>query len=301
MVMIKSMTGFGRCELSEETRKVIVEMKAVNHRYSDINFKMPKKLAPFEIKMRNILKEYIQRGKVDVFFTYEDSSEGNLSVSYHPQIAREYVDYMQQMSEEFGLPLELRTPQLARFPEVFTMEEHQMDEEDLWQFVEPALRGACEDFLKARREEGRRLYEDLTGKLDHMLVIVEAIEEHFPNIIANYREKLTDKVKELLENSVIDENRIAAEVTIFADKICVDEETVRLKSHITGARDILKQSFDSEKNTDSIGRKLDFLAQEMNREANTILSKANDITISNYGIDLKTEIERVREQIQNIE
>ena len=301
MVMIKSMTGFGRCELSEETRKVVVEMKAVNHRYSDINFKMPKKLAPFEIKMRNILKEYIQRGKVDVFFTYEDSSEGRLSVSYHPQIAREYVDYMQQMSEEFGLPLELRTPQLARFPEVFTMEEHQMDEEDLWQFVEPVLRGACEDFLKARREEGRRLYEDLTGKLDNMLAIVEAIEEHFPNIIANYREKLTDKVKELLENSVIDENRIAAEVTIFADKICVDEETVRLKSHITGARDILKQSFDSEKNTDSIGRKLDFLAQEMNREANTILSKANDITISNYGIDLKTEIERVREQIQNIE
>ncbi|MBO4997028.1 MAG: YicC family protein [Lachnospira sp.] len=299
--MIKSMTGFGRCELSEETRKVIVEMKAVNHRYSDINFKMPKKLAPFEIKMRNILKEYIQRGKVDVFFTYEDSSEGNVSVCYHSRIASEYVEYMKQMSEELNLPFDVRTGQLARFPEVFTIEEQQTDEEDLWQFVEPALRGACEDFLHARHEEGRRLYEDLMGKLDSMLRIVEAIEEYFPDIIASYREKLTDKVRELLENSVIDENRIAAEVTIFADKICVDEETVRLKSHISGARDILKQGFDSEKNTDSIGRKLDFLAQEMNREANTILSKANDITISNYGIDLKTEIERVREQIQNIE
>lgn len=299
--MIKSMTGFGRCELSEETRKVIVEMKAVNHRYSDINFKMPKKLAPFEIKMRNILKEYIQRGKVDVFFTYEDSSEGNVSVCYHSGIAREYVEYMKQMSEELELPFDVRTGQLARFPEVFTIEEQQADEEDLWQFVEPVLRGACEDFLQARREEGRRLFEDLMGKLDSMLRIVEAIEEHFPDIIADYRAKLTDKVQELLENSVIDENRIAAEVTIFADKICVDEETVRLKSHITGARDILKQGFESEKNTDSIGRKLDFLAQEMNREANTILSKANDITISNYGIELKTEIERVREQIQNIE
>lgn len=299
--MIKSMTGFGRCELSEETRKVIVEMKAVNHRYSDINFKMPKKLAPFEIKMRNILKEYIQRGKVDVFFTYEDSSEGNVSVCYHSKIASEYVEYMKQMSEELNLPFDVRTGQLARFPEVFTIEEQQTDEENLWQFVEPALRGACEDFLHARHEEGRRLYEDLMGKLDSMLCIVEAIEEHFPDIIASYREKLTDKVRELLENSVIDENRIAAEVTIFADKICVDEETVRLRSHINGARDILKQGFNSEKNTDSIGRKLDFLAQEMNREANTILSKANDITISNYGIDLKTEIERVREQIQNIE
>lgn len=299
--MIKSMTGFGRCEKSDETRKIIVEMKAVNHRYSDINFKMPKKLAPFEIKMRNLLKEYIQRGKVDLFFTYEDSSEGNTTVSYNESIAKEYLTYMQQMSEELGLVNDIKVSHLARFPEVFTLEEQTVDEDELWQFVEPALRGACEDFLQARQAEGTRLYEDLMQKLDHMLICVEAIEERSPQIMAEYRSKLTDKVKELLENSTIDENRIAAEVTIFADKICVDEETVRLRSHITGARDILREGFESGTSNDSIGRKLDFLAQEMNREANTILSKANDITISNYGIDLKTEIERVREQIQNIE
>ncbi|MDD5948974.1 MAG: YicC family protein [Lachnospiraceae bacterium] len=299
--MIKSMTGFGRCEKSDETRKIIVEMKAVNHRYSDINFKMPKKLAPFEIKMRNLLKEYIQRGKVDLFFTYEDSSEGNTTVSYNESIAKEYLTYMQQMSEELGLVNDIKVSHLARFPEVFTLEEQAVDEDELWQFVEPALRGACEDFLQARQAEGTRLYEDLMQKLDHMLICVEAIEERSPQIMAEYRSKLTDKVKELLENSTIDENRIAAEVTIFADKICVDEETVRLRSHITGARDILREGFESGTSNDSIGRKLDFLAQEMNREANTILSKANDITISNYGIDLKTEIERVREQIQNIE
>lgn len=299
--MIKSMTGFGRCEKSDETRKIIVEMKAVNHRYSDINFKMPKKLAPFEIKMRNLLKEYIQRGKVDLFFTYEDSSEGNTTVSYNESIAKEYLTYMQQMSEELGLVNDIKVSHLARFPEVFTLEEQTVDEDELWQFVEPALRGACEDFLQARQAEGTRLYEDLMQKLDRMLICVEAIEERSPQIMAEYRSKLTDKVRELLENSTIDENRIAAEVTIFADKICVDEETVRLRSHITGARNILREGFESGTSNDSIGRKLDFLAQEMNREANTILSKANDITVSNYGIDLKTEIERVREQIQNIE
>lgn len=299
--MIKSMTGFGRCEKSDETRKIIVEMKAVNHRYSDINFKMPKKLAPFEIKMRNLLKEYIQRGKVDLFFTYEDSSEGNTTVSYNESIAKEYLTYMQQMSEELGLVNDIKVSHLARFPEVFTLEEQTVDEDELWQFVEPALRGACEDFLQARQAEGTRLYEDLMQKLDRMLICVEAIEERSPQIMAEYRSKLTDKVRELMENSTIDENRIAAEVTIFADKICVDEETVRLRSHITGARNILREGFESGTSNDSIGRKLDFLAQEMNREANTILSKANDITVSNYGIDLKTEIERVREQIQNIE
>jgi uncharacterized protein (TIGR00255 family) len=190
---------------------------------------------------------------------------------------------------------------LARFPEVLTLEEPQVDEDALWQFLEPALKGACEDFLKARQDEGARLYEDLLGKLDNMATYVDAIEERSPVIIAEYRAKLEEKVKELLENATIDENRIAAEVTIYADKICVDEEIVRLKSHIAGAKEILRQGYESDNNADSVGRKLDFLAQEMNREANTILSKSNDITISNYGIELKTEIERVREQIQNIE
>lgn len=299
--MIKSMTGFGRCERSEETKKLIIEMKAVNHRYSDINFKMPKKLAPFEIQMRNVLKEYIQRGKVDLFFTYEDNSEGNVKVAYNAALASEYVAYINEMSDVFALDSGLKAGQLARFPEVLTLEETPVDEDAIWQFVEPVLRGACEDFLQARKVEGERLYQDLMGKLDNMIACVEAIEERSPKILAEYRAKIEDKVKELLANSTIDESRIAAEVTIFADKICVDEETVRLRSHVASAKDILTKAFESDENSDSIGRKLDFLAQEMNREANTILSKANDITVSNYGIDLKTEIERVREQIQNIE
>lgn len=299
--MIKSMTGFGRAECNTDTKSLIIEMKAVNHRYSDISFKMPKVLAPFEIQMRNVLKEYITRGKVDLFFTYQDKSEGNQKISYNQELAGEYVSYMKQMSEQFDLPYELRAGQLAKFPDVLTIEEVPTDEEALWQFVEPVLREACTGFLEARKAEGKRLYEDLIGKLDHMLTIVDAVEERFPDIIKEYRAKLLDKVKDLLEGATIEESRIAAEVTIFADKLCVDEEIVRLRSHVAGAKEILEQADHSERNTESIGRKLDFLAQEMNREANTILSKANDLVVSNYGIDLKTEIERVREQIQNIE
>ncbi len=299
--MIKSMTGFGRSERSDENRNIIIEMKGVNHRYSDISFKMPKVLAPFEIKMRNILKEYIQRGKVDIYFTYEDASEGNSSVYYNEVIAREYYEYIERISKTFDIANDLKASQLSRFPEVLSLKEKSTDENELWQFVEGALREACEDFLKAREDEGKRLYDDLMGKLDNILKLVEQVEKRSPDIIAEYRNKLSDKVKELLADSSIDEGRLATEVTIFADKICVDEETVRLRSHVSSAKEVLSHAEASDQSNDSIGRKLDFIAQEMNRESNTILSKANDITISNIGIDLKTEIERVREQIQNIE
>ena len=239
-------------------------------------------------------REYIQRGKVDIFVTYEDYTENNVILKYNKELAAEYVKYIGQMAEEFSLNNDLQASTLSRYPEVLTMEEQTVDEEALWATLEQAIRGAAEQFVETRIKEGSHLQEDLFQKLDGMLQYVEEIEKRSPEIITEYRQKLQDKVNELLADAQIDENRLATEVTIFADKICTDEETVRLKSHILATKETLLQG-------GSIGRKLDFIAQEMNREANTILSKANDLTVSDIAINLKTDIEKVREQIQNIE
>lgn len=292
--MIKSMTGFGRCEVMEGNRKFTVEMKSVNHRYLDVNIKMPKKLNFFESSIRNELKNYIQRGKVDIFIAYEDFSENNVSVKYNKETASAYFRYLNQMAEDFGLENDVRVSSLSRYPEVFSMEEQTMDEEELWKELQRAMKGAAEGFVETRIREGENLKNDLIGKLDGMLEHVEFITERSPQIIAEYKQKLSEKVQELLEDTKIDENRLLMEVTIYADKVCVDEELVRLRSHIEATRSALIEG-------GSIGRKLDFIAQEMNREANTILSKTGDLEISNRAIELKTEIEKVREQIQNIE
>ena len=292
--MIKSMTGFGRSELVKEDRKITVEMKSVNHRYLDVNMKMPKKLNFFEAAIRNELKNYIQRGKVDIFISYEDYTETNICVKYNKELAAEYMKYLEQMAEDFSLDNDVRVSALSRYPEVLSMEEQTIDEEELWIMLSEAIGKAAEGFVESRIKEGENLKEDLIAKLDGMLVHVAYITERSPEIIAQYRSKLEDKVKELLGDAQVDESRLLMEVTIFADKVCVDEELVRLRSHIeTMKENLLKGG--------SIGRKLDFIAQEMNREANTILSKANDLEISNRAIELKTEIEKVREQIQNIE
>lgn len=292
--MIKSMTGFGRSEVAEDNRKFTVEIKTVNHRYLDVNIKMPKKLNFFESSIRNLLKEYVQRGKVDVFITYEDLSENNLSIKYNEDVAREYLGYLRQMAETFGIEDDIRVSTLSRYPEVFCMEEQNIDEEHIWKLLEKAVREAGEGVVNTRRNEGENLRQDLLEKLDGMLEYVRYIEERSPEVINSYKTRLEDKVRELLADKDIDENRILTEVTIFADKICVDEEMVRLHSHIESTKDILKAG-------GSVGRKLDFIAQEMNREANTTLSKANDLDISSHAIELKTEIEKVREQIQNLE
>lgn len=292
--MIKSMTGFGRCEISDAERKFTVEMKGVNHRYLDVNIRMPKKLNYFETAIRNLLKNYVQRGKVDIFITYEDLSEGQISLKYNQNLAAEYLSYFKKMEEEFGLDHDIRVSTLSRCPEVLTMEEGSVDEEELWNGLKKALDGACRQFVETRSTEGENLKADIIEKLDGMLEQVAYIEERSPQILSEYREKLEAKVSELLGENQMDESRIAAEVVIFADKICTDEEVVRLKSHIKH----MKETFET---GEGIGRKLDFIAQEMNREANTILSKANDLEVSNRAIDLKTSIEKVREQIQNIE
>ena len=292
--MIKSMTGFGRCEASKGERKYTVELKGVNHRYLDVNIRMPKKLNFFETSIRNLLKKYATRGKVDIFITYEDTSENQVSIKYNEKLAGEYLTYLKQMEEKFSLDNDIRVSSLSRYPEVLTMEEQVLDEEELWSGLQEALKGAFEQFASTRATEGENLKKDIIAKLDHMLELVAYIEERSPEIVAEYRTKLEEKVHELLVDRQIDESRIAAEVVVYADKICTDEEIVRLKSHIDHMKDTLQSE-------DGIGRKLDFIAQEMNREANTILSKANDLEVSNRAIDLKTEIEKVREQIQNIE
>ena len=292
--MIKSMTGFGRSEIVKANRKISVEIKSVNHRYLEAGIKMPKKLNVFESRMRDLLKKYATRGKIDIFINYEDDSESQVNLKFNQNIADEYMAIFNNMSEKYNLKNDMTVGGLARFPEVITMDEVQEDEEELWHFIEEAMKAALEQFVNTRILEGENLKKDLLGKLDHMEELVAFVEKRSPEIMKEYRSKLESKVKELLGDTTIDESRIATEVIIYADKICVDEETVRLRSHIEHARKCLNED-------GGIGRKMDFIAQEMNREANTTLSKANDIEISNAAIDLKTEIEKVREQIQNIE
>ena len=292
--MIKSMTGFGRAEIEEDNRKICVEIKAVNHRYLDESIKMPKSFGMFEAPVRTVLKEYIERGKVDVYITYEDLGEENVTIRYNKQVAAEYLKYLKEMKEDFALDDDIRLSTLSRYPEVLTMEEAPADEESIWKTLEKAVRAAAEKFRESRIKEGENLKADLIAKLDSMLEQVGLIEARSPEIVKAYQEKLENKIRELLGSRDIDDARILTEVGIFADKICVDEEIVRLKSHIQAVKDELVKG-------GTVGRKLDFLAQEMNREANTTLSKANDLELSNTAINIKTEIEKIREQIQNIE
>ena len=293
--MIRSMTGFGHGEVSnDKNQKVTVEMKSVNHRYCDISLKLPKKLAMFEANIRNIMKEYASRGKIDIYVSYEDLSETAVSLHYNQAMAEEYMQVFKKMQEDFNIETKITAEALAKYPEVVTIVEVQQDEEVWWELLEAALRQAAEKFVETRTIEGANLKRDLLGKLDQMAADVAFIEERSPQIIAEYRSKLEEKVKEFLEDSTIEENRIAAEVTLYADKIAVDEEIVRLQSHISSMTDVLESD-------ESIGRKLDFMAQEMNREANTILSKSSDVDLADHAIELKTNVEKVREQIQNIE
>ncbi len=292
--MIKSMTGFGRCEVADDQWKMTVEIKAVNHRYLDVSVKMPKKLSIFESAIRTVMKEYMERGKVDVFVSYEDLTQAGMSLRYNEALAAQYLDYFRQMADTFHLENDIRVSALSRYPEVLVMEEEDTDEKQLWSVLERAVRGACERFVDARIREGEQLRTDLIEKLDRMNGYVDYIEERSPQIISDYQTRLRAKIADLLQDTQIDESRIAAEVTLFADKVCVDEEMVRLRSHVKGMKDVLISG-------GAVGRKLDFIAQEMNREANTILSKSNDLSISDTGISLKTDIEKVREQIQNIE
>lgn len=289
------MTGFGRGELEKHQKRFTIEMKSVNHRYLDINIRLPRKLNFLETAVRRILKESLQRGKVDVFVGYEDLSESTLSVTYNESIAREYYAHLMRMADSFQLEKDIRVSTLSRYPEVFTMEEQLVDEEELWEGLKESLDVAIGQFIETRKKEGEMLQGDILQKLTKIEEVLATLEKRAPQILKEYREKLEEKAKEILENTQIEEARLLQEVLLFSDKICTDEEIVRLKNHISN----MKESLGAKE--EGIGRKLDFIAQEMNREANTILSKSNDLKTSNLGIDLKTEIEKIREQIQNIE
>lgn len=292
--MIKSMTGFGRCEFHNESCHICVEMKSVNHRYLDLSIKMPRKLNSFETAIRNLLKKKIQRGKIDMFITYEEYADSKVKVRYNQALAKEYFDCLDEIQRQFGVRNSVTALDIARFPEVITTESVEEDEEELWNTLEEVVERACEQFVLSRISEGEQLKQDLLGKLDRMEKLVGEVEERNPQIIEAFRTKLQMRVSELLENAELDDARIAAEVTLYADKVCVDEEIVRLKSHIVHTREKLIEG-------GAVGRNLDFIVQEMNREANTILSKANDLILADTAIGIKTEIEKIREQIQNIE
>lgn len=292
--MIKSMTGFGRCEKTEECRKYTVEMKSVNHRYLEINIKMPRAFNFMESRIRTELKKYVDRGKVDLFISYEDFKEESGVLKYNKPLAAEYLKYFKKMAEDFQLENDVRITSLSRYPDVLTMEEQKMDEEELWNDLQKTIQEAAEKFIQTRVIEGEHLKQNLLEKIERMFENIHFITERSPEIIKEYHDKLTEKVKDMLGDAQVDENRLLTEVTIFADKVCIDEELVRLKSHIETTQNILLEG-------GCVGRKLDFIAQEMNREANTILSKTTDLETSNHAIELKNEIEKIREQIQNIE
>lgn len=292
--MVKSMTGYGRSEKVTPTAKCSVEIKSVNHRYLDMSIKLPRKLNMFEADIREVLKDYIQRGKVDVFVSYEDYSKESVNIKYNQEIAAEYMKYFAKMVEDFELDDDIRVSTLARMPEVLVSEDENINEDEIWKLVKEVLLEACDAFVVSRIKEGENLRCDLLEKLETMSKNVAFIEERYPKTIEEYKNRLTAKIKEVLEDKQIDESRILTEVCIYSDKVCVDEEMVRLKSHIEAVKEALTTG-------GCVGKRLDFLAQELNREANTTLSKSTDIEISNVAITVKTEIEKIREQIQNIE
>ena len=292
--MIKSMTGFGRYETVTDEYRIAVEIKSVNHRYCDLNIKLPKKFNEIENTLRMMMKEIAERGKVDVYVSYEDYAGKGTHVHYHPQIAKEYVKVAAQVAEEFELHNSLSAERLLGFADVISLEEESNDLESVFPIVTQTLQKAGDQFIASREREGEQLYQDIKGKLAYLLTLVAQVEERSPQMLQEHRQKLLEKVQELLGDRKIDEGILATELIVYADKVCVDEETVRLRSHI----DAMSETLDMQ---EAIGRKLDFIAQEMNREANTILSKANDKELSGIAINLKTEIEKIREQIQNIE
>ncbi|MBP3719439.1 MAG: YicC family protein [Eubacterium sp.] len=299
--MIYSMTGFGRSEYSDEARRVIIEIKSVNHRYCDVNIKLPRSISRFEPELRKRLKNYVERGKVDVFITYTSLKSSGYLVKYDKEILQQYMDHFKAIEKDFGLEEEYKPTVVARFPDVFTVEENFYVEDEEYQIIEKVLDEAGAQFQESRAKEGANLTKDLLDKMDELEELTCKVDELAPKIIEEYQAKLTEKVANLLDTANIDENRIVQEVTIYADRVAVDEELVRLHSHIKAVRDMLTQTDKQSGDSNSIGRRLDFIVQEMNREANTTLSKSDTLAVTDIGINMKTCIEKVREQVQNLE
>lgn len=292
--MVKSMTGFGRYELFENNKKICIEIKSVNHRYLDINLRLPRNFMMFESELRNIVKQFAARGKIDVFVNYEDLEGTDVRLNSNKALISQYLNTFECISEEFKVHNNITMSDLISLPEVITTEEIQDNVEEQRLLLAKSLTEASKNFVKTRAEEGLRLKSDIELKIENIRNNVQIIVSKSPQLVEEYRINLENKMKELLEKTDIDESRIVMETVVFADKSSLDEELVRLSSHIEQVKQTLVLDTD-------IGRKLDFIAQEMNREANTILSKSSDLEVSNIAIELKTDIEKIREQVQNIE
>ncbi|MBQ1229363.1 MAG: YicC family protein [Firmicutes bacterium] len=294
--MIKSMTGFGRSEYSDGKRNIIVEIKSVNHRYFDISIKMPRRYAFAEDKVKNAVKDKIRRGKVDVSIMVENITENDVNIKLNTMVAKQYYDNLMELRENFDVSGDITLQFLSTLPDVMKAIPDVEDEEEITKAILVPVAEAAANLEAMRAVEGEKLAEDLIAKGAHVKEILDQIAERAPQVAANYTEKLRARITELIGCSVqVPEDRILVEAAIFADKCAIDEEITRLNSHLVQLKDIITKS------TQPDGKKLDFLVQEMNREANTIGSKANDITITGHMLDIKSEIEKIREQVQNIE
>ena len=294
--MIKSMTGFGRGEYSDGKRNIIVEIKSVNHRYSDITVKMPRRYAFAEDKVKSAVKEKLRRGKVDVSILVENITENDVNIKLNEMLAKQYFDNLKQLQDQFDVSGDISLQFLASLPDVMKAIPDVEDEEEITKAILIPTAQAAANLEEMRAVEGQKLAEDLIAKGENIKAILDQIAERAPQVAVAYTEKLRARITELIGSSVqVPEDRILVEAAIFADKCAIDEEITRLNSHLIQMKDIITKS------TQPDGKKLDFLVQEMNREANTIGSKANDITITGHMLDIKSEIEKIREQVQNIE
>ena len=294
--MIKSMTGFGRSEYSDGKRNIICEIRSVNHRYSDITVKMPRRYSFAEDKIKQTVKEKLVRGKVDVSINVENLTENDVVIKLNKLAAGQYYENLKELKEEFGLSGDIDLSLMSGMPDVLKAVPDVDDEEELTKAILIPVKEASSNLEKMRAVEGARLADDLIKKGETIKVILDQIEERSPLVVKDYMEKLRARITELLDGAAeIPEDRILTEAAVFADKCAIDEEITRLNSHLLQLKSILTGT------ESTVGKKLDFLVQEMNREANTIGSKANDITITNHMLNIKSEIEKIREQVQNIE
>lgn len=292
--MLKSMTGYGRCETVTDGKKILVEIKSVNHRYSDYNIKVPRHLGYLEDKIRKCAADSVTRGKIDIYVNVDYFETSDKEITLNKELAKSYIDALYALRDEFKLKDDITVTSVARNSEIFKSERVEEDEEALWHNVKDVLDGALSDFIAMRAREGERIEKDLCERIDYMRTLAETVDKRSPETVREYSDRLYEKIKEVLDGREIDEGRILTEVAIYADKVAVNEETVRLKSHFDEFDTIIRSG-------EPAGRRLDFLIQEINREVNTIGSKASDIEIAKTVVTLKGEIEKLREQIQNIE
>ena len=292
--MIKSMTGYGKSEQTIDSLNVTVEIKSVNHRYFEFSARVPREYGFLEEKLKKYCNSLITRGKVECYVSVEDLEEREMEVNVNETLAAGYVKALKELSERFGLKDDISAVTLSRYPDVITLHKASEDEERIWNAVKTVAETAVSKFIEMRETEGSKLRGDILSRADYIIECVEFIEGRSPETVREYNEKLKQRMKELLGDAAVDEQRLLNEAAIYADKIAVDEETVRLRSHISQLREFMNSS-------EALGRKLDFLVQEINREANTIGSKAQDVDIAKKVIAIKAEVEKIREQVQNIE